>query len=308
MMQEAVREAGREGFAISTLYPSTPALYRQVGYELAGHRFITTIPVGRIDVRERAGAVRPLTDADDSAVRSCYARFAPLFDGMLDRGSYCWGRVRELRGAKFNGFGIGGFGIGEEGGKGLDGYIYINQHRESSSGFHDIATTDAVFATGAAGRRLLGFLADFATVGENATLWGGPLHPLASLMSSRHCAVEKKDYWMVRVLDLARAMEARGFAAGARGRGAIEVRDELIPGNNGTWMLSVEGGRGAAERAGSASDAVRCDIRALGPLYSGLYSARQLALLGWIEGSTSAVAALGEVFAGNGTPWMMDMF
>lgn len=303
MMAEVVREAARDGFAITALYPSTPALYRQVGYEFAGHRFVTTIPVGRIDVRDRAGAVRPLTDTDDAAVRACYARFASAFDGLLDRGEYCWGRVRDSRGTKYAGFGI------DNDRGGLDGYIYISQQRDPKTGFHDVATTDVVFATAAAGRRLLGLLADFATVGENATIWGGPIHPLVCLMSSRHYTVEKKDYWMVRLLDVVRAFESRGYSPGVRGQATLEITDDLIPGNAGTWTVRIENGRASVARTTNSSDAVHCHIRAIGPLFTGLYTVRQLALLGWIEGSDAAIAAADAAFAGSGGgPWMMDMF
>jgi predicted acetyltransferase len=302
MMGKAMQEAAREGFAISCLYASTLGLYRQVGYEQAGHRFITTLPIGRIDIRERGSALRSLSEADDPAIRACYGRFAPAFNGMLDRGPYCWRRVRDLRGTVHAGFGV------EDGRGGLDGYVFLSQQREQSTGFHDLALTDLVFTTASAGRRLLGFLADFATMAEQVSFGGGPLHPIVSLLSLRQSVVEKKDYWMVRILDIKAAIETRMYPKAVSAELALDVADDLIPENNGRWRIRVKEGRAEATRGPSSPAGLSCDIRGLAPLYSGLYTARQLALLEWVRGDDHALAAADAIFGGGGTPWMLEGF
>lgn len=303
LMQSAMIEAAEQGWPISTLYASTLSLYRQVGYEQAGHRFIITLPVCRIDVRERAGDLRPLGPDDEEAVRACYARFARLFNGTLDRGAYVWRRLRELREVKYTGFGL------DDPAGGLAAYLFLAQTRDPRTGDNDLTLSDVTFTSAGAGRRLLGFLADFGTLGENITFAGSPLHPLLSLMSARRYAVEKKDYWMVRVVSIKRALEARGYPAGVVGTVHFELRDDLLPANAGTWRLRVEGGGAEAERLdGPRQDAIRCDVRGLSAIYTGLYTPRQAALLGWAEGPAESLDAAGAVFGGFGTPWMGDMF
>lgn len=66
MMAEAMREAERDGFAISTLYASTLGLYRKAGYEVAGHRFESAMPVGRIDPPQCGFRLAPMR-----ALRGC---------------------------------------------------------------------------------------------------------------------------------------------------------------------------------------------------------------------------------------------
>lgn len=301
MMTHAMQEAATDGFAISCLYASTLGLYRQVGYEQAGHQFTTTIPLGRIDVRERAGDIRPLTDADEPAIRECYARFAPAFNGMLDRDEYCWRRVRNFRGTPHSGFGV----IGDSGH--LDGYLFLTQVRDGHSGFHDLSLTDVVFTTPAAGRRLLGFLADFATMGESVSIPGGPLHPITSLMSLRQTVASKRDYWMIRILDLAAAIERRGYPAQLTAEVGLRITDDIIPGNAGDWRIRVEAGSARATRQ-TLADRIECDIRGLASIYSGLYSARQAAMLGWVGGTDRALAAAHLLFGSGGSPWMTDRF
>lgn len=301
MMASAMREGAADGFAVSCLYASTLGLYRQVGFEQAGHQFTTTIPLGRIDVRERAGEVRPLTEADDGAVRDCYARFARPFNGTLDRGPYCWHRVRVFRGTAHTGFGV------FDGSGSLGGYIFLSQAKDGKTGQHNLSLSDLAFASPAAARRLLGFLADFATMGETVSIPGGPLHPIVSLMSLRQVVASKQDYWMLRLLDIARALEQRGYPEGLSIGLGLRVEDELIPANAGEWRVSVEAGRARVVR-GAADEPLCAHVRGLAAVYSGLYTASQAATLGWVSGSASTLAAADAVFSGNGTPWMTDRF
>lgn len=307
LMAECMREMARDGFPISTLYPSTIGLYRKVGYELAGHRFYTTINVGRIDAPAGGAAVRALGDADLPAVRACYARFAAAFDGLLDRGEYCWGRVRELRGTRYH-----AFGVADEAG-GLDGYIMLAQERDAKMGYHAINISDCAFVTADAGRRLLRFLADFATMGETATVWGGPMHPLVTLMSSRQYRCEKKDHWMVRVLDVKSALESRGYPACVRAECVLNVRDPIVTANAGRWRVTIEGGRAEVSRVHEARGAgatpeFGCDIRAVAALFSGVLGVRQLLALGWLETGDAAAALAFDGAIPVATPWMTDMF
>jgi predicted acetyltransferase len=297
IMRQGLLEMHAEGWPISCLYASTQSLYRQVGYEQAGHRFMIRVPLSQIDVRERSAPVLPLADKSAAEVEACYRDFATAQQGWLDRGVYCWARVREMRGERYHGFGV------EENGK-LSGYLYLLQKRKEN-GRHDVLTSDLAFRTPQAGRRLLGFLADFATVGEDAVVFGGPHHPLLWLLGQQRFTVTLRDYWMTRLTDVVRALEGRGYPTAVSARVQLEVSDELIAKNAGRWVLSVEKGRGTVEKGGSGE--VHIEARTLAALWSGFATPEQLRLLGAIEGSNAALSVLGAVFA-SGTPAMSDMF
>lgn len=298
MMEACVREAAADGFALSALYPSTQALYRSVGYEQAGHRMMARVPLVHIDCRERAGEIVPLGEGDWPAVKACYGAFAPRFDGMLDRGSYVWGRVPKQQDNVFNGFGV------PAAGGGLDGYVFLMQKRKET-GRQEIVVQDFAFRTAAAGRRLLRFLADFATMGDEVVFPCGPSHPALMMLGLQKYKLEFTYYWMIRVVSVERALGERGYPAGARGEVHLEVGDGVIPENAGRWVLKVSEGRGSVERGGRGE--VRLDVRALAALYSGHMSGAGLALAGMVEGEERAIAAAGAVF-GGGSPWMTDFF
>lgn len=305
MMADALREAHADGFALSTLYASTQALYRQVGYEQAGFQFHTRIPVRQIDLRAKTPNVRPLTPGDEDAVRACYRAFATSFTGLLDRGPYVWRRTREWRDKSYTGFGVYD---GPASSSTLEGYVFLAQEQgEHAYGKHDVLVSDIAFTTPRAARRLLGFLADFATMGDSIVLHCGPLHPLISLTNAIMLKIEKQEYWMLRVVSVQKALEQRGYHPAARGVLQLDVHDETIPANAGSWTLAIERGQATVRKENQIRPTIRTTTRALAPLYSGLYTARQLRMMGWLEGDDAAIDAADGLFMGT-TPWMSDFF
>lgn len=315
MMRASMLEAAEEGWALSSLYASTQSLYRQVGFEQSGHRFGIRIKAADIALGSTALAgeapdawkaieARELTEADRDAVKACYREFASRYDGPLDRGAYCWGRVWNLRNEPYTGFGF----FGEHGA--LEGYVYLNQKRNPDTGRHDVFTTDVVFTTARAGRALARFVRGFATTADDFVMTGGPLHPLLALLDQQCAKVTGKEYWMIRVVDARRSLEDRGWAAGVRADAAIEVTDDLLPRNSGVWRLSVADGRAAVEHSPGVrkgEDTLRVGARGLAALYSGMFSARQAAMAGLADGNDRAIEAAERVFTG-GAPWMIEMF
>lgn len=303
LMQHALREIAAEGVPLSGLYASTQTLYRQVGYEQGGHCFRLRLPLAQISVRDRDLPIRPLTDADEPAVRAGYNAFARQFDGMLDRGPYVWTRTRKWRDAAFEGWGV----IGPSGE--IEGHVHLAQERNLQTGHFNLTVSDLAFATPRAGRRLLGFLADFATTGDEAILQTGPIHPLLALLPTQKYALERREYWMTRITCLPAAFEARGFPRALSARLALDVTDELIPDNHAAFTLHIDSGQPRVVRgaSGPASAVLRLDIRALAPLYTGLWSARQAVLAGLIQGDESALDAAQAIFPGA-APWMADFF
>ncbi len=301
LMAQTVREIASGGVALSCLYASTQALYRQSGYEQAGHRFVIRVPIARLAGLGKARSTRSIRDGDEEGLRACYARFAPRFNGSLDRGGYIWSRIRKLRETTYHGFCI-------DAGDRIAGYLYLAQVRDASNGRHEVHLSDLVFDDADIGRQLLAFLADFETMGTDVVFYGGPLHPAQTLLPQQRYRVELKDYWMLRVTDLRAALEARGYALGVDAHLGLVVRDEIVPANAGEWTLRVQEGSGRLSRGIAPGVArISCDIRGLAAMYSGLYAGADGELAGLLTGDARALSIARAVFAG-GTPSMVDMF
>jgi predicted acetyltransferase len=298
VMQEFLKEARAEGLPISTLYPATLPLYRRVGFEQAGYWMEYRLPLSRIDVPSSGLLVRPLEEKDLPAIKQCYKSVALGFDGYLDRGEYIWRRITHPRQGDATGF------IIESPDGNAAGYVFIRQERLPSMR-HDVHVTDICAATPTSAARLLNFLSEFGSVGEEAVFFGGPLHPLVQLLGEQKFKIAFREYWMVRILDVAAALSARGYLPGLHAEVHLDVGDDLFPDNAGRYVLSVSDGRGKVHRGGNGT--VRLNIRALASLYTGFVTPHGLRVLGRIEGDDASLRAVGAIFAG-GTPSMPDMF
>ncbi|MDP1662317.1 MAG: GNAT family N-acetyltransferase [Phycisphaerales bacterium] len=179
MMQKALEEMFEKGEPLSALYASTQPLYRQVGYEQAGHRMSFTVPMAEIDLRERGGKAdgHSWETVELEAIgrlHAPYRAFAARFDGMLDRGTYVWKRKFDMRGQK-------GVAYASVSGAEIDAYAVVMQKRKDS-GRMTVELSDLAFTDAAAGRRLLGMLHDYASMADELVFYGGPNHPLLHLL------------------------------------------------------------------------------------------------------------------------------
>jgi hypothetical protein len=86
----------------------------------------------------------------------------------------------------------------------------------------------------------------------------GPSEPLAALLDGPDLVVRRERQWMLRFVDVAAAVAARGYRTESRGRVALDL-DDRSAGGTGRWTLHVADGtarsleRGAAAPSGSAS-------------------------------------------------------
>jgi predicted acetyltransferase len=159
---------------------------------------------------------------------------------------------------------------------------------------------------------VLTLLAGYRSIVEHMTWYGGPCDPLLALFGEpllagiqQRAEVLLARDWMLRLVDVAAALAARGYPPGLQGELHLAVSDEVLPANNGRFVLRVAGGRGAVLPGGTGR--VRLDVRELAAIYSGHMAPADLRFRGDIDGPASDMALLGALFAGP-RPWIADMF
>jgi len=297
LMSRTMNELHDQTMPLSGLYPATQALYRQSGFEQAGHRFEINLRLDSIRVRERAATMRRLEESDRPRVEALYRQVAQSRNGYLDRVEYLWDRVFRPMGEATRGYGVF---EGDE----LEGYLYL-KHRDKVDGYYHLSLTDFVFSTPRAGRRLLSFLAGHSSMAGEVRWFGAPNDPAFYLLSEQRFKMLFRYYWMVRIAHVEAALTARGFPSGMDAELHLEVADDVILGNNGKFVLNVADGVGQAKKGGRGD--MRIDVRALAALYTGFLSAEALKTVGRIEGADEVLRRASAIFAGP-TPAMADMF
>lgn len=299
LMHAAVRELHQRGVALSALFPATFALYRRAGYEIAGGHYRIRVAARGIGVRERGLAVRPVERGDVRAVERIYRQQAAQRTGWLDRSPVLWSRVRHnIKGIPVHGYLV-------EGARGPEAYVLYRQEPVPGGPVYDLVLTDLASATGPAALRLLAFLGDHRSLARDVIWHGGVDDPFLALLPERGYQVSLVEPWMLRIVDVAAALGARGYPRSLDTRLELEVRDELLPGNSGRFRVDIAGGAAAVRRGGRGTMAL--DVRALAALYTGHATPLELAQAGRLRARGSALDRVTAAFAGP-PPSLPDLF
>jgi predicted acetyltransferase len=313
MMVAMLREAKTRGFALSTLYPASVTLYRRAGYERAGARFEVKLDPTTCTIDRASGVVISEIQGIPDEVVALYGAFARHRPGFLDRGPYLWSRVDRPRNMSPKIFAVRANAKEANATGVLEGYVAIAHTASSGTRPTTVTVTDLAATTARAAQAILRLLVEYRSLAGTVSWGGPPSDPFMNLLPERHFKVELDGYFMVRIVDVARALSERGFPASARGAVVFELADASMPESSGRYDVVVEGGRakvgepahGASARAGVPVAAL--SERALAALYTGHVSPRDLQALGWLDAGEEALDRLATWFAGP-LPSMRDHF
>jgi predicted acetyltransferase len=301
MIRSALEETRAQGIAISCLYPATLTFYQRAGYGRAGQYITYDMPLAAIDIRERGLELVPVEDGPYDEFYHAYQQQASKSAGNLERPVWLWREKLEPQHTQ-----VFRYLVRNEGR--TEGYVVLSQGGNDEP----LTVRDACVLTPAAGRRLLALFAAYRSQLQNVTWRGGPLDPFAYLISEptrggtqNWITISGTIDWLLRIVDVAGALQARGYAPGVQGELHFDVQDAILPANGGRYVLHVADGRGIAEPGGEGR--IRLDVRELASLYSGFITPAELRAFGAIDGPDTDLALAAAVFAGP-RPWMPDIF
>jgi len=299
------------GYQISVLYPATSAIYRSVGWEIAGVQNQVRFPAR--SVRALAGPDPVLTSpaagsgaagSGAAGARRCHpgdtaAVLAVLGDAhqalrdsgpairdqdtvqgwLADRDRYCY--------------------------LAADGFLSYRWR----NGNDEIAVDRLVAVSATTTRALWGIVASHSSIADTVLACVGPADPVGWLTREPDVEPASRYQWMLRVVDAPGAIAERGFPAGAEVTAALELADPARPGNEGRWTLEVSGGKAVLTQGGTAP--VGGAPLIAGPRgFAALYAGTPVATLrraGLASGGTAATdAALDTAFAAS--PFLHDYF
>ncbi len=293
MLDRTVRELYNNGVPISVLYPATQRLYRKAGYEQAGIYSAWEIPAQTIQVREQPLPLKALVPINLEAFYPIYDQQARLINGHLDRNTFHWQRLIRAKDKER----VYAYLIGE-----IDkpeGYLIFTQ----DNGILQI--NDWAILTRAAAISFWSFLANHRSQIAQIQWQGSSVDYLSLLLPEQTTKIKYQSRWFLRVIDVVKALEKRGYPLGISVELHLDIRDNLIPENNNKFILSVSNGRGEVSQGGQGD--LQLDIRGLAPLYTGLFTPYQLQLAGQLAGTETALLAASQIFA-SVSPWMPDFF
>lgn len=220
LIARILADAHENGSAVSVAHPSAPALYRGLGYEAVAclelRRLNPTVVEGATadsGVRLRDGVGEEVLESLSRHLEGACSPAPPAVDGVrdvvLDRDGEAVGMLRLER---------------------LAGRVVVHLLRVADAG----AWTTALVVLRAEAAQ---------EAGESCIeVWGGGDDDLA-LWHPGRLRVRECSMPMLRVVDVVRALEERGWPADVAERWCFNIADPLIPANTGAWVLELEGGR-----------------------------------------------------------------
>lgn len=297
LLSNTLKELYTNGIPLSILYAATQRLYRKVGYEQAGNFCRWEINANSIQIKDRTLPIQPINLTELEVLHKLYQQNAQVTNGHLERNQCLWQLLLEPPKEQET----YAYLIGSEAQP--EGYVSFFQHRESNK--FKIVIRDWVVLTEAAGRRLWTLLADHRSQIEKIQWRSSIIDPLSLLLPEQTAEISVSDRWMLRVVDVVKALSKRGYPPQVEAQLNLDIHDDLIEENNGKFVLTVSQGRGEVTTGGTGD--LQCDIRALAPLYTGLFTALQLQQMGQIKATNEALAVATQLFSGS-QPWMSDKF
>ncbi|WP_245641970.1 GNAT family N-acetyltransferase [Nonomuraea candida] len=286
-LMRAVIERGAElGDAVSVLFPATTALYRGVGYEHAGAQHNVRLSGEVLRGIRPSGQVklRRMGPADAAEVVSVLHR---VHGAARSSGPVCWDeRTWSLW-------------LAEE-----DDFLYLADDGLAVYRWKgDELEVDTIAAASADTLRALWALVGSAsTVAPQVVAAVAPDDPVLWLLPERTREQVKQVRWMFRVLDVAAAVERRGYPSTAACSAVVTVDDPIRGG--GTWRLEISGGSGSATPVPDG-DGVKLSVNGFSALYAGI-PVQTLRLSGLISGDDRYDEALEAAFAAR--PYTLDYF
>lgn len=301
LMTALLQKAHQQGTPLASLYASSQRVYRSAGFEQAGHRVLYELDLNHIGRCRKQLELHPVSLEDARPFQSLYDWHSSRTTGLLQRSSGLWNRILKYHlDPEVPQY---GYLIGDR--DRPEGYV-IFRHENVENVIHRIVIRDYVVQTPAAAETLWNFLAGHRSV-VPSVLWSGPANdPFLCLPDeSRYIKVADWHRWMLRIVDVPKALEARGYPLHVKAELHLEVIDDIIPENAGRYVLSVEAGTATVAPGGNGK--LSLDIKGLAPLYTGMMTAAELQSIGWIDGDDLALHKADTIFRGP-QPWIVEMF
>jgi predicted acetyltransferase len=321
-----LNELHGDGVPLVTLTPSNFPFYRGAGFEVAGSWTWYEARAEHLPKRTAPYRARPVSLEDPAELAGVYRRVAPSRHGALERDERFWDQVARRGKDKT----MAAFVL--DGPDGPAGWAVATlAFRPEPAPFQtriEIADWGCLPGADAA---LFALFAGYASM-NGMVAWSGPDPDPAAIyaLEDNFARLTDRWHWMLRLVDLPAALQARPWPAGVGGQVSFRVEDPACPWNTGTWRLELVNGQGRVEpAAGSAPGSgapsagagvpgsglaepdpavPAADIRGLASLFTGFATPDDLLRAGLLRGfDPDAVELLRAAFA-SPRPWTAEFY
>jgi predicted acetyltransferase len=305
-----LQELRGDGVPLATLTPSNYPLYRRAGFEVAGAWSWYEARAEHLPRSTAPYRARPVSLDDPTELAAVYRGVAPSRHGALDRDERFWRLLARRTMDKTT----AAFVL--DGPEGAVGWAVATlEFRSDPAPFVTRVEVADWGCLPGADAALFALFAGYASMNGMVT-WSGPDPDPAAIyaLRDRSARLVNRWHWMLRLVDLPAALEARPWPSGVAGRVNFRVQDPVCPWNTGTWRLELSGGQARVEPAGGASGssgfapAAIADVRGLASLFTGFAGPDDLVRAGLLSGFDPAALDLLRAAFASPRPWTAEFY
>lgn len=281
-------DARKGGALLASLFASTRPVYRRSGFNLAGHEMIYEAETSEFyKIRQDIRCRRVSLGEARAVLEPIYRRACRPQSGLLDRHDAHWNaRLDETASIPSV------FVFDED-----TAYLVIDTSDENVLDVRDWAALN-----GAAARQILKFIGTFSTVYRKVRWHGAPQDALIFAMPDKGWSLVHQEEFLLRVLEPAAALAARGYACDdGELTLAIEGAERQV------LHLALRDGTAHCTADGDGGPVLTIEEAQFPSLFSGFRPASFLQRAGHADGTAEAVALADRIFAGP-PPWVAEHF
>ena len=302
LLRHLLTAARDRGAAISTLFDTTPVPYRRSGWEEIGALQTWTLPTSALAGLRAASdhTTRAATEADVPAMLDAYRRVARAGNGVVDRNTPMFDATPAAVIAEHHGASVV---------LDADGAVqgYCTWNRDGGYGREGRLIVEEMIAlTGVAATTMLAMFGTWASVAPNLLITVPADDPFFYLAPVRVESIEIRRPWMLRVIDAAAAVAARGWPEFANGTVDLAIEDTVCPWNDGSFRLTLRNGVGALTPGGDGR--VTLGPRGLAAIFAGGGSVDVMRRSGLLTGGDASDDALLQAAMSGPPPTLRDYF
>lgn len=300
LMRNLLAEGRAAGAAQAVLWPSTLPFYQRLGFGRGGVACRWSAPPTLLTplrgIEWDDGAILPADPRDATPLAAIRRRMLEDGNGLIERDETLWSLALCPDGAPAALFLL-------TGPSGAEGYIALSPPQSRR-----LQVADLCAATPRALQLARRLLSGYRAQADHVVWRGGPDESLPLLASDLGVELKQREEWLLRILDVRRALTARAYPSDIDTVVAFAINDPLFPENNQTFHLKVAKSKGEIilcmnDNAPTAT----LGIDAFSSLYSGHASAKALWQAGLLYGKEKIIAPMERLFCGP-RPWMVDRF
>lgn len=313
LMTRMFEDARRRGEPLAVLWASEGSIYQRFGYGLSTlassidlerdrAQLMSTSPalgsVRLVDIDEARRLLPPIFEHNRGQIPGFYSR-SPQWWDLEILADFKWAR---------RGFERKFFAVHERDGR-ADAYAIYRARQDWTNSVpgSELSVQEILALDGDALREMWRFIFGIDLIKRVTTRSGSVDEPLMLMLAEpRRASLRLRDGLWLRVLDVAAALERRGYAAD--GTVVLEVRDEFVPDAGGRFRLTAKNGRGIVERTSAAAE-IALDASDLGALYLGGFTLAGLARAGRTEELVAGARARADAMFHSPAPaWCPQTF